>query len=81
MPAAITLKNLSDELYERLKARAKANRRTLNMEAVVCLEQVLIPTRATAQGHLARARQLRANQKPGKFKSADIARTINRGRT
>jgi hypothetical protein len=31
MPAAITLKNLSDELYERLKARAKANRRTLNM--------------------------------------------------
>jgi len=79
MPA-ITLKNIPDEIYERLKASASAHHRSLNMEAVACLEQVLLPTRATAQDHLARARQLRATQKPGKFKTRDIAEAIHRGR-
>ena len=81
MKAAITLKNIPDEIYERLKASASAHHRSLNMEAVACLEQVLLPTRAPVQEeHLARARQLRATQKPGKFKATDIARAINRGR-
>jgi plasmid stability protein len=81
MPAAITLKNIPDEIYERLKASASAHHRSLNMEAVACLEQVLLPTRATAQEHLARARQLRATQPRGKFKPTDIDRAVDRGRS
>jgi hypothetical protein len=78
MPAAITLKNIPDEIYERLKASASAHHRSLNMEVVACLEQVLLPARITVQEHLSRARRVRAAQKSGKFKAGDIASAIKR---
>lgn len=34
MPANITLKNIPDELYEKLKISADFNRRSINIEAV-----------------------------------------------
>jgi antitoxin FitA len=37
------------------------NRRSLNSEAIVCLEAVLLPTRMTAQEQLLRARSMRAS--------------------
>ena len=40
--ATLTIKNLPDELYASLKARAAASRRSINSEAIVCLERVLI---------------------------------------
>jgi antitoxin FitA len=39
----ITLKNVPRPLYERLKAAAKRNRRSLNQEAIVSLERALGP--------------------------------------
>ena len=39
--ATLTIKNVPDQLYERLRERAAANRRSMNGEAVVCLERVL----------------------------------------
>jgi len=80
MPAAITLKNIPDDIYERLKLSATANRRSVNMEVIACLEQVLLPTRMAVDEHLAKARQLRAELKPGKFKAGDIDRAIAEGR-
>jgi plasmid stability protein len=59
MPTTLTLKNIPDEVYERLKTAAEAHRRSLNSEAIVCLEIVLIPTKMTSSDRLARARQLR----------------------
>jgi plasmid stability protein len=81
MPAAITLKNIPDDIYNRLKLVAEAHHRSLNMEVIACLEQVLLPTRATAEQHLAGARRLRATLKPGKFKASEIARAIEQGRS
>ncbi len=43
MPTTLTLKNIPDEVYERLKASAEKHRRSLNSEAIVCLESVLAP--------------------------------------
>lgn len=40
MPS-LTIKNVPREVYRRLKARAVANRRSLNSEVIVCLEQSL----------------------------------------
>ena len=34
----LTLKNLPDELHSRLSAAARRHRRSLNNEAIVCLE-------------------------------------------
>lgn len=46
MATILTLKNIPDAVYERLKASAEAHRRSLNSEAIVCLEAALIPTLA-----------------------------------
>jgi plasmid stability protein len=38
MAKTLTLKNLPDALHDRLSAAAKRHRRSLNNEAIVCLE-------------------------------------------
>ena len=72
MPTTLTLKNIPDSVYERLKASAELHRRSMNSEAIVCLESVLVPTRVASAERLARARELRAALKPGKFSARDI---------
>ena len=39
--ATLTIKNIPDELYTHLKAQAERHRRSLNGEAIVCLELAL----------------------------------------
>ena len=39
--ATLTIKNIPDELYERLKRSAAQNRRSINSEVIVCLEKAL----------------------------------------
>ncbi|WP_425244381.1 FitA-like ribbon-helix-helix domain-containing protein [Thermostichus vulcanus] len=80
MPTSLTLKNIPDILYERLKASAEKNRRSLNSEAIVCLESVLLPTQISPGERLARARQLRASLFPGKFHLQDIEAFKQQGR-
>lgn len=72
MPTNLTLKNIPDEVYERLKVSAETHRRSLNSEAIVCLESVLLPGRMDPDERLARARALRAALGKTKFKARDI---------
>lgn len=39
--ATITLKNVPDDLYDQLKRSADRHRRSINREAILCLEQAL----------------------------------------
>lgn len=80
MPTTLTLKNIPDEVYERLKASAATHRRSLNSEAIVCLESVLIPGRVAVSERLARARALRAALPKGKFREQDIDAYKREGR-
>jgi plasmid stability protein len=80
MPTTLTLKNIPDEVYERLKASAEAHRRSLNSEAIVCLESVLLPGRIEPGERLARARALRATLGRTKFKARDIDALKREGR-
>ena len=59
MPA-ITVKNIPDDLYRRLKSAAAMHHRSINSELIVCLEEVLQPVRMTVDEHLAAAARLRA---------------------
>jgi antitoxin FitA len=61
LPTTLTLKNIPDAVYARLRASADQHRRSLNSEAIVCLEAVLLPSRMTAGEQLQRARELRAS--------------------
>jgi antitoxin FitA len=72
MPTSLTLKNIPDAVYERLKAAAELHRRSLNSEAIVCLESVLLPSRVAPSERLARARELRASLLPSQFTAKDI---------
>lgn len=80
MPTTLTLKNIPDEVYERLKASAETHRRSLNSEAIVCLEAVLLPGRVDPGERIARAQALRAALPKGKFKARDIDAMKREGR-
>lgn len=80
MPTTLTLKNIPDDVYERLKALAQAHRRSLNSEAIVCLETVLLPGKMPPVERLARARALRASLPQGKFHAKDIDALKREGR-
>ncbi|OGL47073.1 MAG: hypothetical protein A2161_20255 [Candidatus Schekmanbacteria bacterium RBG_13_48_7] len=48
----ITIKNIPDDLYEKLKKKAKENRRSINSEIILCIEQMVQSTRLDAKEFL-----------------------------
>jgi len=80
MPTTLTLKNIPDAVYDRLKASAEMNRRSLNNEAIVCLETILTPQNITPSERLDRARALRATMAGKVFSASDIDEFKRQGR-
>jgi plasmid stability protein len=64
MARSLTLKNLPEALYERLQASARHHRRSLNSEAIVCLESVLQPPTPSGAVRLEQLSQLRTTLPP-----------------
>lgn len=81
MPTTLTLKNIPDEIYGQLRMSADKNRRSLNSEAIICLEAALLPGRLSPTERLARARALRADLPKNVFKARDIAQFKRAGRS
>ena len=81
MPTTLTLKNIPDDVYGRLKLSAQTHRRSMNSEVIVCLETVLLPAKMTHTERLARARELRAALPQGKFRARDIDALKRTGRS
>lgn len=80
MATTLTLKNIPNAVYERLKTAAELNRRSLNREAIVCLENALVPGKITPAERLARARALRGHLGKSSFTANDIAAFKDEGR-
>ena len=57
--ATVTVKNIPDELYDRLKSIAEINRRSINSEIIMCIENAVISRRINTGEILENARQLR----------------------
>ena len=57
--ASITIKDIPEELHRRLKAQAKANRRSLNAEVIACLESLVPPGQIAPEVVIAQAQALR----------------------
>jgi len=57
--ATVTVKNIPDELYERLKTVAEINRRSINSEIIVCIENAVMSRRINPDEVLENARRLR----------------------
>ena len=56
--AVLTLKNVPEELVDRLKQEAKQNRRSLNQEALSRLERSVASRRKSAEETIASLRRL-----------------------
>ena len=79
--AAITIKNLPDPLYRRLKAAAQAHHRSLNGEVIAAIEQSLGAERVDPEGQLAGIRALRAELDLPTLDPEEIAEAIRHGRS
>lgn len=79
MPA-LTIKNLPDDLYQKLKHAAMIHRRSLNSELIHCLELALTPHKLPVDERLRRAQNLRRQIANGKITPEDIEDAIDSGR-
>lgn len=79
MPS-ITVKNIPQELYEKLKINASLNHRSLNNEMIHCIESVVMPQRLTVSEKLLRARKIRSRISGHVFDPGEIKNAIEAGR-
>ena len=79
--ATLTIKNLPDQLYARLKARAAEHRRSINSEAILAVERALInPAPAEPDQLLAALRRSRARLEGLYVTDRDLRAARNTGR-
>ena len=78
--ANITIKNVPDGIYRRLRDSANENHRSINSEVIACLEKVLQGARVDPASFLAEVRSPR--QSPGNLhlRDADLSRIKRAGR-
>lgn len=79
--ASITIKNIPDGLYEKLRNNASLNRRSINSEMIHCLETTLLPRKISIEERIQRARWLRAKIRAKDINPDEIAGAISQGRS
>ena len=79
MPA-LTIKNIPDDIYTRLKEAARAHHRSLNGEILYCVERTLGIHKIDVSQHLAMARALRAKTAAHPLTEEELAAAKNEGR-
>jgi plasmid stability protein len=79
--ATITIKNVPDEIYEKIKMQARANRRSVNSEIISIFEHAVQKrTPRDIQEILERARKIRELTAHYTTNAEEIERGINEGR-
>jgi plasmid stability protein len=76
----LTIKNIPEKLRKALKESAAQHRRSMNGEAICCLENALLTKRADPEDFLARARALRARMPRVFVTERDLRVAKNQGR-
>ncbi|MBN2577940.1 MAG: Arc family DNA-binding protein [Pirellulales bacterium] len=77
--ATVTVKNIPDEIYERLKQSAKASHRSINGEIIACIERA-VQERRRVEEILAHARKSRELTKSHPLTDEELNRAKNIGR-
>jgi plasmid stability protein len=80
--ATITIKNIPDEIYERLKVLAKLRHRSLNSEIIHSLEKAVALSSEDPRELRKRIAEYRERvSKRGILSSEEIEKSINEGRS
>lgn len=78
--ATMTIKNMPDDLYAALKESAALNRRSLNSQAILCLERAVQSTPVDVRRLVSRVRGRRAKLEGIFVVDADINEAKRKGR-
>ena len=79
--ASITIKNIDPELYARLKQQAAEHRRSINNEAIVCIERSLLQyPLPSAEELIEESRKIREMTAGYKITNEEIDRMKREGR-
>jgi plasmid stability protein len=81
MPVNLTLKSIPDTVYERLKASAQINHRSINSEAIARLEAQLVPSPGQTRDNLQAIREIRSRLPKVKFDHREIDAIKRAGRS
>ena len=76
----ITLKNLPDDLYEKLKIQAQANFRSINSEIIACIAQGVSSHKVDPEAVIVRARLLREKTSSYKITDEELSEAKQTGR-
>ena len=78
MPS-ITVKNIPEPIYKKIKEQAEARHRSMNSEIIACLERSVEPKRVSPDEILQQARMMRKKVK-GMLSADEIREAIDQGR-
>jgi plasmid stability protein len=78
--ATLTIKNIPEKLRQRLKESAAQHRRSVNGEAISCLEKALVSDRVDPEDFLLQVRSLRARMPRVFVTERDLRVAKNQGR-
>lgn len=76
----VTIKNIPEEIYERVKNQAKINHRSINGEILSILEQAITIPPIDVQATIKRARKVRELTAQYTITADEIEKLINEGR-
>jgi plasmid stability protein len=79
MPTNITIRNIPDEVYAKIKKRADLHHRSINSEVIVYLEKLVQSNRRDPDQVIARAKKLKQKAK-GTLSMDEIQQAIDQGR-
>ena len=80
MSVSVTVKNIPEELYEKLKARAEAERRSMNSEVISILGEALAVHPVKPEDMIAAARALRGRTSGGMIDEKFLKEAKKEGR-
>lgn len=76
----LTIKNIPEKIYRRLKRVAEENHRSLNGQVIACLDETLAPPKVSVDEQLAQVRRLREALRTKHFKAGDGLKAVEAGR-
>lgn len=79
MSSSITVKNIPESIYNKLKQQAQTQLRSMNSEIIACLERTVEPKRVSPDEILSQARMMRKKVR-GSLPAEEIQDTIDQGR-
>lgn len=79
MATNITIRDIPDDVYKKLKKQAELNHRSINSEVIVHLKKIVQSDRLDPDQLIARSKKLKQKAK-GSLSMNEIQRTIEQGR-